>query len=403
MLPVEPVPVEPVPVEPVPVERMEPVWPQYEPPRPARKAPASGVWRIILAGLSLLMAAAAALAVTSYFVAAPAKAQRALAAAANAPAPAPPVPLEPELHPGGLAPAEQMKAVAALATLEALNPARREQLELLFARAGLAIFPNALEQKTTEDFANAVQQSGEMFSARPGTEGPHFFVTAGGRIEVFDERAVFRPDDGSATVRTFAGGPASAAGLSPEQVSAILAQVQAATRNAMNHNQTAALAAVLSSPSQVLVPSHRIKSAVRAASVAGGQITIDFIGGPLTLNAQGEVVGQNASARPAPSALAFAGILLCVVAFAVMAVWLLLRGVQSIRHSTSARRPLLTYARVQIPLALLTAALAWWMVRDFNVQLKKAVARPAALPRLSVSPHPHPRSSHQRSSAFIGG
>src|SRR5204862_4350343 len=57
-----------------------------------------------------------------------------------------------------------------------------------------------------------------MPDARSGERGPEYFVTARGRLEVYDDRAVFFPDDNTPTIRASAAAAPQAVDGDGEQV-----------------------------------------------------------------------------------------------------------------------------------------------------------------------------------------
>jgi hypothetical protein len=79
-----------------------------------------------------------------------------------------------------------------------VNEKRRRQIDLLLTVAGQKIFPFVRPGISPQTIEANISESGRLpsVSAAPG---PYYFVVGSGRIEVYDDHALFRPD-GSADV-----------------------------------------------------------------------------------------------------------------------------------------------------------------------------------------------------------
>jgi hypothetical protein len=98
----------------------------------------------------------------------------------------------------GLSKAKRNMAMAGLTRARALTPPRVKQMNALLARAGRLMFPITVQGSSAKLVQSNVSESGILPGARGG-DGPNFYIIGAGRIEVYDDHAVFRPT-GSADV-----------------------------------------------------------------------------------------------------------------------------------------------------------------------------------------------------------
>jgi hypothetical protein len=295
--------------------------------------------------------------------------------------------------PRGMSKQEREAAVASLTRLQPLTPARGRQLDAILASSGHDIAPGE------------VTDSGRMPQMHSDEQPPNYFVTPRGRLEVFNDRAVFFPVSG-ATVRASAPpepppgspqpadqpqaggtattqvptgvtapstGPAAtgpaAFALTPAEVQAVVQQAQSTSGNALSAAQISSLTAVLSAPGQQLATPGAAQGAVISAYTQPDKtIVIVFsTGGSVTLGPQGGVV--KVTAVPV-----FTGLSLNPVALGLMlvtsllsmalAVYLLVCGILTLRQSPRGRRLHLVYAFVKIPLSVAAGIASAWVARD---------------------------------------
>lgn len=270
------------------------------------------------------------------------------------------------------------------------DPRRRAQLDALLAAAGRRVGASALE-------------SGTMPDSRDGEPGPDYFVTARGRLEVFNDRAVFFPSDGSDTIRISAPPPGAtqpgvtsdvtaddedpgsdvdgdgsdptsraaspatggAAGatpaigtLTPAEVEAVVGQAQSLAGSKLNPQQVAALRSVISAPAQEFVAPDASQPAVLSCLIQpNGTALVHFAHGSfLVLGPRGNVAGRFSPAanQPTPS-LSPWSVALFITTAAVsifLAVLLLVAGILTLGRSPGGRRLHLVYACLKIPAAL---------------------------------------------------
>ena len=312
--------------------------------------------------------------------------------------------------PRGMIPQEREAAIAALSRLKPLTPARKRQLDMILTSSGKDIAP--LE----------ATESGTMPQMRTDEQPSDFFVTPRGRLEVFNDRAVFFPLSG-ATVRASAPpepppgppppapqppdpqqvegavtadvivppatSPATATAatapfaivLSPTEVQTVVQQAQGASGNALNPTQANSLATVLSAPGQLLVTPGAAQGAVISTYTQPDKsaVVVFANGGSVTLGPQGAVV--NVTVMPT-----FTGFSINPVALGLMmvtslllmalAVYLLICGILTLRQSPRGRRLHLVYAFIKIPLSVTAGVASAWVMRDMMAGFGGAAGAP---------------------------
>ena len=366
-----------------------------------------GVVSIVVASLSILFSLVTVLQSAGYYMMSVMSATVSVAQARRTAPVAPPAPVAPsaaapgavpEVGPRGMNATERAAALAALTARQSLTPSRKRHLDAILASAG------------REMAADRVSESGTMPEMRSGETPPDYFVTPAGRLEVFNDRAVFYPLNNSPTVRASAPppgtdgglpdpagdaadavrraggvvvhdvtvtvpgttGPAAtspAAALTPAEIQSIVQQAQSLAGNGLNPAQVTSLSNLLSAPGQQLVqPGAAQGSVVTAYAPAGAPAVIQFAdGGSLTLGAQGNVVAiavtpvmPTFSFRPLTLGLMAGG----AVASLALAVYLLVCGILTLRQSPRARRLHFIYAFVKVPLAITAGLAAAGVARD---------------------------------------
>lgn len=268
------------------------------------------------------------------------------------------------------------QVVGELANLRFLSAARVAQLDALLAKAGRDMFPvDGDEPPPAGRVESLVLSSTTGLSADPNVPGPDTFRTAGGRFELYDDRAVYYPTHGE-IVRAAAQANA-AGGLSAAQVESVIQQAQSSAGGVLNPSQVAALRTLLAAPGQQLVSPVTIPTAVRAAQPLGdGTVLITFPNGMASIGPQGQVTSNATGAGgPAPfgmpsgripingAAMALAGF--ATVASFGLAIYLLVIGILVLRESPRGRKLHLVYAMLKIPVTILGAVAGWWVTTSF--------------------------------------
>jgi hypothetical protein len=100
-------------------------------------------------------------------------------------------PQEDEIN--GLPQAQRTVVINALNHAKPLSPYNRiRQVDALLAHSGHVMFPTVGDSSTAQSIRQDVTDSGVLPSSKPG-RGPHYFIIGTGRIEIYDDHAVFRP------------------------------------------------------------------------------------------------------------------------------------------------------------------------------------------------------------------
>ena len=283
--------------------------------------------------------------------------------------------VRPIAGPDGFADPQRAAVVGAIESIHPLRPPRRAQLDMILARAGKKILPATAGQNLTADAVReAVSDHGELFSGNRKAPPPEYFTTASGRLELYDERAVFYPGDGSPPVRSTAGWTPPTP-LSPEQVQALVKQAQAAPGGArLNAAQLSGLTAVLTLPNQRLAQaSAGLASEPRGITIHPAGASVRFSGGEIHLGAQGQILNQRPTApvrqSQAAHGLSFMTGVAALVAGVGLSVFLLVAGIAVLGDapgkSSAGRRFHIVWAAIQVPVALVATLSLWWMLNVF--------------------------------------
>jgi len=122
-----------------------------------------------------------------------------------APAPRSPIRAAPETGANGLSEPVRRAAVEAFYSVRQMRPPRIEQLNAILARDGKTILLTPEDRRSgtppaPERVRALITDHGELFS-RNLAAAPDYFRMTTGRLELYDDRAVFYPADGSATMK----------------------------------------------------------------------------------------------------------------------------------------------------------------------------------------------------------
>ncbi|HEY7116109.1 MAG TPA: hypothetical protein VH475_05970 [Tepidisphaeraceae bacterium] len=286
-----------------------------------------------------------------------------------------------------------------------LTDARQRQFDAFLAEHGKLVFndtPDLLVPSklladlgvTGQEFAGPDQQGADFLVLKPGE-----LCKLPGRLRLFDNRAVFEPDDHSSTLRSSAppqpapGAPTSpfqepaVSGFGDDEAAAIVNRVNQLSYNKLNPAQAGALTTFLQSPDsgRFVAPSSttpgltaQVKSAVTHND---GSMTVTFVMGRLTLDAQGKLIdtqtaklqgyappaaptagpsGTSGGASTAPTIpgivagnlrvnpLSCTLVILEAALSALLAVYLLVVAILSLRQTRGGRRLLLIYAGLKL-------------------------------------------------------
>lgn len=266
-------------------------------------------------------------------------------------------------------------ALDGFALRQPLDERQRAQLDLLLAQVGDQIVPLAEDELTAEALAANIASAGAIPPDEQMPEEGRFYVLAAGRVEVYSDRATFRPAHGGDVVTVSADAGESGI-LTPAQVDAVVQAVNASlpAANKLNPRQLAALKRELAGPDQVLIdpnagnPASQIQVAspisdggVFIAANASASLWIDRQG-RITMKQAGFGGGGPAAAGGATTvAMNRPGYVVCVLeifASFVLAALLFTAGILVLRDQRLGLKLHWLYVWIRIPLALV-AMWAW--------------------------------------------
>jgi hypothetical protein len=329
--------------------------------------------------VAILSAAGAVLtAVASFLFFAGAQAMSSAALAARnvpaAPAPRPPARAAPETGSNGLAEPVRRSVVEAFYSVRPLRPPRIEQLSAILARDGKTILLTPEDRRSgaqpaPDQVRRLITDHGELYS-RNLAAAPDYFRMTTGRLELYDDRAVFYPADGSATIRSSFGRAPGRRALTGAEASAVVLRAKELAGGAMNDAQAAALTSALTAADQKLVAASAAAAASEPNTVspgAGGAVSVRFTDAELYLGPQGEVLSAppGPAPPPKPGTAAFLTVLAASLAGFALAVLLFVAAVLLLRGLPSGRRLHITWAWFKIPVTAVSAGAFWWMASSF--------------------------------------
>lgn len=259
----------------------------------------------------------------------------------------------PTVEARGMAEGDRRAVLATLGTMEVLTPERTRQADAILAKAGQDILPLGALGVTDAGVREAVRDHGTGLSSNPEQAAPIFFETAGGTLTVYDDRAVFRPFDGTPSVSAWAVAADDAAGPAPPVV--------AVAPSPPGGNAPAIPPAPTGGPVDPFAEDPPEAVATPTTVPAGPASNV-----PATSGGPNWAKGQPPLATPTPRTAIHPMSMVLVIGEAMMsgglAIYLLTIGILTLRGSPNARRLHQIYAAVKIPLAVAGAvAFAWLM------------------------------------------
>jgi hypothetical protein len=352
--------------------------PLYVPQHVARPGVISAVGAagIVFACLSILMSLAGAAGAVGLIATARSDAQKIARFAPTAlpvSLPAQPVSLTrvlepPEQGPRGMDSAERSGVIALLQRPLLLLPQQQLQLDALLREAGHLVFPGRVP-RTDQDVDAALKDHGATPSDSVDGVRPIFFVTAGGRTDIYGDRAVFDPADRSAVVRTSAGPQLNSTGhpvLRPQDTRDVIALIQQTCGNRMTAVQVDKLTELLAAPEQQLIAvsgeaAGPVVGINGVTSLHGGYALINFGGGPLLLSPAGQIV-MKGDELPGVSGLACMGVIAESALSIAMAVWLIVLCKKLLAQVIVTPRLHRKWAAAKIGEAMLGGCAVGWLI-----------------------------------------
>jgi hypothetical protein len=408
--PPDPIPLAAIPVDPPTAQ------PQYAPP-PLPLQPLSygmshhtgrpwiltsvGVFSIIVAGISILMCLFTGLTSFGVLMAASVRMPRPVA---STPAPGQSMPMRPAVRASpmglvdptltvggrGLEVGPRRIVMQGLLRARSLSPARQQMLDAFLADSGMDLFPfdPSSGSVTIQTVTNNVSETGRLPAAGAGA-GPDFFALANGRLEVYDDHALFSPSDGRETIRLSKDDIASSSGLSANDIEAIIARAQQQTQNALTSQQTAAIRTLLAAPGQTYVPTSALRGryAVSPAQQtyatvrsSDGAATLIFPTGQVVIATDGRIISTFSASfagggpvftvsKPAATVV----IIESLLSF-LLAIYLLVIGILVLRQNSRGRLLHNIYAAVKLPLAIVATIATYQFWATFRANSTTGMA-----------------------------
>jgi hypothetical protein len=343
---------------------------------------AIGVMSIIVAVLSGVASAIAAFSVAALLAASQISLPK-------APVSAPPTPAakaagmanQPSLvvGPHGLEAAERKIAINGLRQNHPLTSKRVQMLDAILADSGQDMFAFGGAGFNAAAVAASVSDSGQVHKLS-GEAGPDFFILGSGRLELYDDHAVYMPSDGRDPVRISEDEIAVEGNvLTPADVQTAIHQAQVMCGNKLSAAQVASLKSQLEAPSQWLIDKTKnvpIASQFRSVQVQpNGDVMIQSINGFVMMDVSGAVTYSMSAAGfmgpgggGSPIKVSSSASLLVILASVLsigLAVYLLVAGILTLRQSLKGRKLHFIYAAIKIPLAIAAIIGVYWVTTSF--------------------------------------
>jgi hypothetical protein len=224
-----------------------------------------------------------------------------------------------------MAEAQRRIVVDTLAGMSGLDEQRQKQLELLLSVSGQKVFPFG-DRITPQLIRSNVTERGTLPPSPGGGAGATYFLVGTGRLEVYDDHAVFRPDGSSAVV--------------------------SATTNPSADDSSSTSASSSSSSTSVTVVGRGGRTRSSVTMTAGPPIRFNM-------------------SKPAMLATVIVAALnLC------LAIYLLVIGIMVLRDALSGRKLHWIYVVLKIPLVIAGGIAGWFLWRSFGNSFMAAATPP---------------------------
>jgi hypothetical protein len=280
-------------------------------------------------------------------------------------------PTPPEVGPDGLAEGDRQSLVPLMQHVLPLSIQQQQQVDALLREAGAQVFPRMVPKDDTM-LAGALLDHGTMASASASASETVFFVTKGGRAEIHDDGAVFRPAHGASTVRITAGPRLNSTGhpiLRRQDVDAVIRLIRQASGGKLNGPQTETLSRLLADPDQQMIalngPADGQTIGISGAGPQpGGYLLVGFAGGSLLLTPAGAPLLKD-DALPGVSLFACIGTMVMALVGLAMAIWLVALSRRVMKRTIFTPRPYRRWAAAKIVASVLSAIMFGWMIATF--------------------------------------
>jgi hypothetical protein len=352
---------------------------------------AIGIMSIIVASLSMLGSISGAF--QAFFFAAMPLPSMTFTPTSSPPPPMVVTPPTLRISPGGSAPVSGLSGtrrqtvMAAMLRVHDLSSPRRQMLENALSDAGETFFAFAGQDPSEPAVRAQITSSGSDAAGGQSAAAADYFVLGQGRLELFDDRAVFYPVNAAPPLRWQGGTYSDSDGtphLSAAQVSAIVQRVQSLTHAPLSSAQQNALTGQLCASSQAwITPALPVPSQMTAASYApdgsltiviNGQLMVIAPGGSVSVSGGGGGSGATSvaisavisasSASTSPWQPFVMSAILQLLSLLV-AIYLLVSGILVLGNSPAGARLHWIYVWLKIPIAIIAALALSWMMQSF--------------------------------------
>jgi hypothetical protein len=277
--------------------------------------------------------------------------------------------------PRGIAEPQRLIVEEALSRSRRLSTDQNKRVDQLLAKSGKDIFPFGIATNTMQ---SAINDAGTLTG---GTSIANYYLLGSGKLEIYDDRAIFFPSDGQ-PVRVHADDPnedETSNALSQKQIDEFVKTVESQANAKLTPQQITALRNELSDPNQMLVLPGSINSPIGVSMSSQGalQLTarsyleIDPAGNVMNSTQMVMRTMSRSTVRPTAGVMT----LLDTLFSGALAIYLLVVGILVLRQNHRGRGLQLVFAVLKLPVAVL-AAIGWiWTFHDLSGKAMSFEAR----------------------------
>jgi hypothetical protein len=231
----------------------------------------------------------------------------------------------------GLDADERATIVSVLTARQGLNPARQAQLDDLLAQAGQSMLRLRARAVTSDAVRRAIASTSRGRAVNAGEIGPDYITTPTGKIELYDGNGVFRPDDRSRpTIRSKAD------------------------------------------------VNHYLAVTGQGGNWPPGATSVSATAGATAVSAPAAPPPAPARVRISPGPM-FGVLIQCLLSL-LLAIYLLVIGILTVRGSRAGWKLHLVYALLKLPLVAL-GAFVWWQLQTQFLTVLSTIATNASVTR----------------------
>lgn len=267
--------------------------------------------------------------------------------------------------------------VEALGQTRPLTATRAMHVRSLALMHGKQLFPFGAEGMTVLRMKSNISESGPLL-AGVGKTGD-YYVTGAGRIEVTDQSAIFRPDNGP-TVRS--DDVVVDRSLSEDQIDAALVRIQSLAQLQLSEPQASTIRRLLRDPQQWIITRPDDTTTAPNVTAAGpmqnggvwfttdkSQVRITNTGVETLLNTMAPTPGTNPlTGKPAQSIWSQMVLVIQLVSLG-LAIVLMVGSIGLLRGKPSARKLTLIWALLKVPVVVIGSLMLGLMTTEWFAML----------------------------------